>query len=269
MKNENAPADHKSWSTSIHLKNKRHFKLLACEIIYREACLLASQSQHLIDVEFLEKGLHDIGKEKMLTHLQEKINSIDTKRYDAILLGYARCNDGVAGLRAPAIPLIIPRAHDCITFFFGSKEAYEKYFFSHPGSYFRTTGWTERGGYHPDDPSSTVMGQLGLDRTYQEYVEKYGEENAQYILQTLGAWQDNYQRITYIDMGLPLDQEYAELARQEAVTRKLNFEQVSGDMRLLRKLLSGDWSDNDFLTVPPNWQIASENDGRILVAVSP
>lgn len=268
MQNEKTVLEQKPWSTSIPLANKRRFKLLACEIIYREACLLASQSAHIVDVEFLEKGLHDMGKEKMLTRLQDKINAIDTRDYEAILLGYARCNDGVAGLRAPAIPLIIPRAHDCITFFFGSKEAYEKYFFSHPGSYFRTTGWTERGGYHPDDPSSTVMGQLGLDRTYQEYVAKYGEENAQYIFQTLGAWQDNYQRITYIDMGLPLDPEYAELARREAVDRKLSFEQIPGDLRLLRMMLAGDWPEEDFLTVPPKWQVDSENDGRILIAVS-
>jgi len=260
-------------------EHKKRYKLLACEIFYREICLLAARCPNIIDVEFLPKGLHDMGQEQMVQKLREAIARVDTSRYEAILLAYGRCNDGVVGLQAVDIPLVVPRAHDCITMFFGSAQAYEEYFHQHPGTYFRTTGWTERDsalgqtftsqspGTSQSEPS--VMSQLGLDLTYEEYVAKYGKENAQYIMGTLGGWEKNYKYLTYIDMGNPLDEEYADLARQEAQKKKLEFKRLSGEMRLLGDLLAGEWNEQEFLVVKPGEKIASDNEGRILVSVSP
>jgi len=260
-------------------EHKKRYKLLACEIFYREICLLAARCPNIIDVEFLPKGLHDMGQEGMVQKLREAIARVDTSRYEAILLAYGRCNDGVVGLQAGEIPLVVPRAHDCITLFFGSAGAYEEYFQQHPGTYFRTTGWTERDsaldqtfssqspGIKTREPS--VMSQLGLDLTYEEYVAKYGKENAQYIMEALGSWQDNYKYIAYIDMGNPLDEEYADQARREAQKKNLEFQRLQGDMRLLGNLLAGDWNEQEFLVVKPGEKIASDNEGRILVSISP
>ena len=239
---------------------KKRLKLIACEILSRELCLAAAQSDNIVDVAFLRKGLHDAGKDVMRQALQETINQVQTSDYDAILLGYARCNDGVVGLKAPEIPLVIPRAHDCITLFFGSRKAYENYFNSQPGTYFRTSGWTER-----DTPGQdSIMTQLGLNRTYDEYVAKYGKENADFIIQSLGAWQDNYTHIAYIDMGLPIDKIYAQHAKQEAAQHKLDFDQITGNLTLIQKLLNGPWNPQDFLLVPPHAKITANDDGQIL-----
>jgi hypothetical protein len=251
-----------------YLKGRKRFKVIACEIVYRELCHLASQSRNRVDVEFLRKGLHDAGKETMGETIQKAINAVDEKSYDAIVLAYGRCNDGVAGLKAGGIPVVIPRAHDCITFFFGSDKAYQEYFSCHPGTYYRTTGWAERGDYQPDGQGKSILGQLGLDRTYDEYVAKYGKENAEYIMATLGSWQQNYEQITYIDMGLPVDEEYGCLAADEARQKNLKFDRVKGDMRLLRALIEGQWDEREFLVVPPGCEVAGDNDGRILTSVS-
>jgi hypothetical protein len=225
---------------------------------------LASQSRHLIDVEFLRKGLHDAGKLTMCQTIQNAINKVESKDYDAILLGYARCNDGVVGLVARDIPLVIPKAHDCITLFFGSQQAYQDYFSKYPGTYYRTTGWTERGG--ADDDS--VMAQLGLDRTYQEYVEKYGQDNAKFIMESMGNWIENYEYIAYLDMGLPCDEAYAELASKEAQDKKLKFQRLHGDLRLLRQLLDGQWDPAEFLVVQPGQKVTADNSGAILSTVT-
>ena len=59
------------------------------------------------------------------------------------------------------MPLVIPRAHDCIALFMGSRQRYREYFDAHPGTYYRTSGWIER-----DDATSageeTVSQRLGL-----------------------------------------------------------------------------------------------------------
>ena len=244
--------------------DKKRFKLIACEIVYRELCMLAAEARHIVDVEFLRKGLHDAGKEKMLGQIQQTVSAVETENYDAILLGYARCSDGLAGLKAGDLPLVIPRAHDCITFFFGSNQAYQEYFSAHPGTYFRTTGWTERAG-HDDD---SVMAQLGLDRTFEEYAAKYGRENAEFIMESMGGWTQEYEFLTYIDMGMARDQEYAERAREEAKERGWEFQLLKGDMGLMRDLVEGNWDEERFLVVEPGQEIAVDNGGGIMTAVS-
>ena len=112
----------------------RRYKLIACEIFCRELCRVVADSEHIIDVTFLRKGLHDAGSEVMSAEIQSHIDAADTDGdYQAILLGYARCNDGVRGLHSSKHRLIIPRAHDCITCFFGSRAAYDAYFFRASG----------------------------------------------------------------------------------------------------------------------------------------
>ena len=252
----------------VHPPGQRHFKLIACEIIYRELCLLAAQSRHIIDVQFLRKGLHDAGKQTMLHELQEAISSVETNDYDAILLGYGRCSDGIANLRAPTIPLVIPRAHDCITFFFGSRQNYEKYFSQNPGTYYRTTGWTERGDYDQASDTGSVMHQLGLDRTYDEYVARHGKDNARYIMESLGSWEQNYNCLTYIDMGMPQDDEYALLTKRQADQMGLEFKRLTGDLRLLRALMSGQWDEREFLIVRPGRIVGTDDNGEIIKEIS-
>jgi hypothetical protein len=244
----------------------KRFKFIGCEIAFREVCLLAAQSRHIVDVEFLTKGLHDIDRGEMLSRLQARIDAVDVERYQAVLLGYARCSDGVAGLRAPAVPLVIPRAHDCITFFLGSKERYREYFDSHPGTYFRTSGWLEREFARE---TAGVMAKLGLDKTYEDYVKEYGRENADFIWQSIGSWQENYTRVAYIDTGVATDLGYEDRTRAEATERGWAFDRLDGDLGLLRRLLDGDWSDEEFVIVPPRGEVASRNDDRILDVIPP
>lgn len=241
--------------------DRKRFKFIGCEIAFREVCLLAARSRHIIDVEFLTKGLHDIERADMRARLQACIDAVDTQRYQAVLLGYARCSDGVAGLRAPSVPLVIPRAHDCITLFLGSKERYREYFDSHPGTYFRTSGWIEREFARE---TAGVMAKLGLDKTYDEYVREYGKENADFIWQSLSSWEENYTRVAYIDTGVASDLGYEERTRTEAAERGWEFEHLDGDLGLLTRMLDGDWPEKDFVIVPPGSELISRNDDGIL-----
>ena len=240
-------------------------KLIACEVVYRELCLCVAKSRNIVDVEFATQGLHDLKNEEMCARLQEKIDAIDETKYEAVALGYALCNNGLRGLRARRVPIVLPRAHDCITFFFGSRRAYQEYFDAHPGTYYMTTGWAERDHVNLEQTDG-VMKQLGLDRTYHEYVEKYGEENAKYIMETMGGWESNYSGCLYIDMGVKEDLGYDDEARKDAGDKGWSFEKIEGDMSLMQRLVDGDWDSDDFLVVPPGHRIIPTNDERVLAA---
>lgn len=248
----------------------RRLKFIGCEIIYREACFLAATGPHQVDVEFLLKGLHDLPTQDMLTKVQAVVDAVSLDRgYEAILLGYARCNDGLAGLTARDLPLVIPRAHDCVTFFFGSRASYQAYFDAHPGTYYLTTGWTERNtfgdqGYsRPAYGMEGVMSKLGLTESYEDMVAKYGRDNADYIVESLGGWLKNYRHGLYVEMGVCDEREFIDRARAEAEDRSWEFNVRAGDWTLLRKLFHGDW-DDDFVLVPPGSHLVARNDEKVL-----
>ncbi|NLE30360.1 MAG: DUF1638 domain-containing protein [Phycisphaerae bacterium] len=242
----------------------KKFKFIGCEIVYREACKLAAASPFRVDLEFLKKGLHDLKRQEMNQKIQAAIDAVpDDQDYQAILLGYARCNDGLAGITARNIPLVIPKAHDCITFFFGSRSAYQNYFDSHPGIYFHTTGWMERSD--PNVPGSQgVMQQLGLDLTFDEMVEKYGRENAEFLFEEFGDTLKNYQGVCFIRMGTTDETPFIEMSKSVAGEQGWTFECRDGNLSLLERLINGQWDPEDFLIVKPGEKIVARNTPEIL-----
>ena len=241
-------------------------KLIACEILYRELCAVTARSVNQIDIHFLPKGLHDIGQAGMNARLQEVLATVDSTACDAILFGYGLCSNGLVGLAAGAVPLVIPRAHDCITLFMGSKERYLDYFESHPGVYFKTTGWIERGeSTHQQNPQS-IAHKSGMVMSYEELAAKYGEDNAKFLYEQLCNMTRNYSAITFIEMGIEPDDRFERTARQQAAERGWKFEKLQGDLSLLQALVDGPWDEGRFLVVPPGHRVAASFDERIIKA---
>jgi hypothetical protein len=245
------------------------YKLISCEVFYREMCTMVAQAPHMVDVEFLPKGLHDIGAKGMVARLQTVLDAVDASLYDAILFGYGLCNNGLVGLTAPSVPLVIPRAHDCITLFLGSKERYQQYFTDHPGVYFKTSGWIERGAVNGELSQLSIQHQTGMDRSYTELVEKYGEDNAKYLWEMLGNHERNYSQFTFIEMGIEPDDRFERQTETDAAEKGWGYEKVQGDMGLIRRLISGDWPDDEFLVVPPGHRVVARVNQRIIEAVPP
>jgi len=237
-------------------------KVLCCEVFYREICSLIATTPHQCDVEFLPKGLHDLGSEKMSARLQEVLDAVDPECYDAVAMVYGLCNNGTVGVRAPGLKLVIPKVHDCIALFMGSRSRYREYFDAHPGTYYRTSGWLER-----DDASSagdtTIPQQLGMTTTYDQLVEQYGEENAKYVMEMMGGGEQYYDRVTFIRMGLAGEDRFREQAKAESERRQWQFEELEGDMSMLRKLIYADW-DDDFLVLNPGETLTPSYDEGVM-----
>jgi hypothetical protein len=235
-------------------------KLISCEVIYREMCDAIAHSPHQVDAEFLSKGLHDRGGKAMACELQERVDVISKQNYDFILFGYALCGNGLAGVRARNIPLVAPKGHDCITMLMGNRRRFEDYFESHPGTYFRSTGWIERG----QGIELPMQDRTGAGMSYDDLVAKYGAENADFLNEELNRYKMTYKRLTYIQTGLEPDDQFVKTAEAEATQKGWKFEVLSGSLKLFRKLVSGDWNADEFIVVPPGGKIVPSYDENVM-----
>jgi hypothetical protein len=237
-------------------------RVIACEVLCREICDAAARSPHQVDVEFLEKGLHDYGAAAMRKELQFRIDASDPVKYDAVALGYALCGNGLHGLQARRLKLVAPRAHDCIALLMGSRRIYEDYFNSNPGTYFRSTGWLERG----KELAPLAQVRTGLGKNLETLIDKYGEDNGTYLFTELNKYQQSYRRLVYIETGLEPDAHFEVEAQGEAEERGWEYAKLRGDLRLIRMLLNGEWDPKEFLVVEPGQRIVARYDEGIIRA---
>lgn len=243
-------------------------KCLTCEALARPVYLSAARSPHVVDVELVSRGLHNrpAGLRELL---QKQIDALPSNRYDAVVLVYGLCGQATVGLQARDVPVVIPRAHDCITLFLGSRERYRKQFESDPGTFWYAQDYIER-----DDGSSSAlsMGSVAdtnLQAEYEKYVAKYGKDNADYLMEVMGAWQSHYSRAVFIDMGVTDGTFIEERARAEAERRGWAFERVSGDLVLISRLLAADWAPEqggDFLILRPGQRLGMTADEQVMQA---
>lgn len=239
-------------------------KLISCEVFYREISYLVSRSPNQVDVEFLPKGLHDIGAAGMRDRVKAILDQVDESLYDAILLGYGLCNNGLAGLQARSIPLVLPRAHDCITLFLGDRSRYINYFNDHPGVYFQTSGWIERGEAKSQLNGMSIQSKNYIGAGLDVLIKRYGEENGRYLFEMLGNDTEHYQQITFIEMGVEPDNQFEKEAKAQSIRKGWLFEKIQGDLKLLKNLVDGNWDCKDFLVTPPHNRIAASYDDNIV-----
>jgi hypothetical protein len=241
-------------------------KAIFCEVLARQAYYAAALSPHVIDITLLAKGLHN-EPDKLRAGIQAELDAVGVGQYDAILLGYGLCSNSIAGVSCAHTPMIVPRAHDCITLYLGSAERYAAEFRANPGTYWYTADYIERSS---DSDNLVALGSdaddKAVSKTYQEYVEKFGQDNADYLMEVMGAWKQHYNRAAYIETAEVRLPDYTPRVREQAERRGWNFERMEGSLIILRDQLEGRWDEQRFVTVPPGQHIEPTYDASIIAA---
>ena len=233
-------------------------KLISCEVLFREMCDACAHAPHQVDPEFLPKGLHDLGRKPMAAKLQEAVDRLPEGIYDAILLGYGLCGNGLDGLTARHTRLVLPRAHDCIALLMGSRERYQQYFEQNPGTYYRSTGWQERGQGQPQLAHPVACESLDAS------IARYGEDNGRYLYAELTRYLSQYRTLAFIETGLEPGPEPLAEAAAEAAGKGWSFERLPGDLSWLRRMVRGEWAEAEFAVAAPGQRVAPSYDAGVL-----
>lgn len=211
-------------------------KIIACGSISPELERLR-EGHPEVDIQYLPQNLHR-APDKMKTHIQEALDKLSGD-YETVILGYGLCSNGIVGLKAPEQGLYIPRIHDCIALYLGSREAYHRIFKQHPGTYHLTKSWI----LNKTDP-------LGL--VENEYTERVGREMAEEAMQMEIK---NYEYISFVNTLADNADKYRERARKNAEHFNKKFIEYKGSDDYFRKILFGPYENKDFIYISPHNEV--------------
>jgi len=208
-------------------------KIIACGSISPELERLR-KGHNEVDIQYLPQNLHR-APDKMKEYIQKAIDDM-TNVYETVVLGYGLCSNGIVGVKAPQQGLYVPRVHDCIALYLGSRKAYQKIFKQHPGTYHLTKSWI----LNKTDP-------LGL--VENEYTERVGREMAEEAMETEIR---NYEYISFVNTFTDNADKYRERARENAAHFNKKFIEYKGSDEYFEKILFGPYESPDFVYVSPH-----------------
>lgn len=210
-------------------------KIIACEVMKEE--LLAIKPHEKVEYQFVSMGLHLYPK-----RLHQELQAIldESNNYSKIILAFGLCGGAATNLKAPS-PLLIPRVHDCISIFLGSRKDFETYSREEKGTFYLTCGW--------------LIAEKNIMTDYQRVCNKYGEKKARNIFSRM---YDSYKQILFIRTGTFLEEEAVNQSRRIADLLQLQHRTMTGNMSYLRKIVNGPWPESEFIHVAPQAAISDE-----------
>lgn len=229
---------------------------VGCMVFSREISFEISQSTNVVRAWWLQQGLHNTPN-LLRSNLQQQIDMIEkeqekldqSQRFEAICVGYGLCSNGIVGIKSRLLPVVIPRCDDCISLFLGSATYFRNLFNSLPGIYWYNSGWIEQ-AFTPSKDSYREL--------YQKYVELYGEENADFLVEKETSWVKNYRHCIYILSPVYNNPAYEEYAKAAAESFGWQYHSKKGELSFLRRLINGPWDETEFLINQPGYVVCPD-----------
>ena len=241
-----------------------NYKVIACKALFRELSLIGAGCDSVLDITYMRRSLHDT-PDILRETLQKEIDIIDSgedmhsneiqfgEDYDAILLGYGLCSNGISTLSSKKYPIVIPKCDDCIALYLGSYDKYKSFFDEHPGTYWYNSSWIEN-GYTPSEQKDKAK--------LEEYTQLYGADNAQYLMSTENAVK-NYNTAAYVawdELNFP---HYEQYTKDAANYLGWQYKRVQGSSLWLFDFLSGKHDDR-FVIAQPGEMLLQDYDGNVI-----
>lgn len=245
------------------MDDRKTVYLIACGVLGPEIKHLVQSMGLELKMKFLPGKLHNT-PDLLRTSLQAAIDEAGQDPLcSRIVVGYGLCGKGTVSVRATRVPLVFPKIHDCIALFLGSDRAYKEQFAKYPGTYYFTEGWHDEKEQRKNEQGKSVwVGDRAVGCA--ELEDRYGKKKGAAVADFFSSWTSNYQRAAYIDTGITKRDRSIHSAKEMADEHKWEFQCLTGDLSLLKKLLISDYSDDEIVFVPAGYRTVYSAAGNCL-----
>jgi hypothetical protein len=210
--------------------------VVACEVLRNEVELVLPPGT---DVIYVEQGLHN-NPPTMREPIQKAVAEAAARGADRVVLAYGLCGEGILGVQAVGVPLIVPRLHDCIPLLLGSVCEWKRQSEKEVGTYFVSRGWLEF-GTTPQEVLELYKSRMDPQLAEWAFREQY----------------KHYRRILWIDTGADPEGVHRKEALDNAELMGLAFEETTGELALLRRIVEGG-SEEDVIVLQPGEAVQVE-----------
>ena len=225
-------------------------KLISCGMFEREVYLAVSRSPNQIQLELLPANLHQLTAREILRGVQNLVERIDRTQFQAVLLFCGACKNSLAGLHASAVPIVLPRAHDCISLLLEAPKA--------PLRRARTNyGFTADFG-----EAARASFPASASGFWMAPVKETASELTELILEREWKWREHLSPGPV--RGASCAARFSRWGAPQIGTPRAGPNRWrrpwprSKPLPLLQRLVNGYWSHDDFLVVLPGWQTVLE-----------
>jgi len=231
-------------------------KFICCDVFARLAYAAAAVSPNVVDLELLPMLAHT-EPSALRDKIQSCISNTNSDIYALIVLGYGLCGNAATGLHAP-VRMILPRMHDCCAMFIGSRARFIEAFGENLSMRWCACGYYERGGGADFNFSGDAL-NCKTNPEYLKLLEDYGEDNADYVWETLHPPIET-KEAAYISInGFEYNDAQKKFAAHVAESGKeLRIEE--GCHVWFFRLVNGPWDDGEFLVCEPGERVTAVYD---------
>ena len=203
-------------------------KLLTCKSL---AHVLEPLTDPETEVRVLEIALH-LNPQRLRDHLMEEVTRIEAADTH-ILLGYGLCGRALEGVVSAKSTLVLPKVDDCVGALLGSRERHKELLRQRAGCYFLEQHWLET--------------ELNVFVEVTRGLERIPPDRRDSIVQMALK---NYNTLALLDSG-DTEPEANNRCMVYAERYELDFIRLKTELGLLTRLLSGPWTDEEFIICPP------------------
>jgi len=203
-------------------------KLLTCKSL---AHVLEPLAGRETEIRVLEIALH-LNPQRLRDHLMEQVARIEAADTH-ILFGYGLCGRALEGVVSAKSTLVLPKVDDCVGALLGSRERHKELLRRRAGCYFMEQHWLET------ELNVFVQVTMGLERIPPE-------RRGSIVQMAL----KNYTTLALLDSG-DTEPEADNRCMAYASRHELDFIRLKTELGLLTRLLSGPWTDEEFIVCAP------------------
>jgi hypothetical protein len=190
--------------------------IVTCETLDCEIRALAGRYPAVSCVETMPWDLH-IDPERLLAAVRDKVRELE-RRVDVVVLGYGRCQALDRLGDRFRVPVLRPRAEDCIGVLLG-QDNYQAALDEEPGTWFLSPGWTRMG-------TDFVFRELQLNRVGRRDIDP---------LALARRMLEGFTRALYIEVAaVGSDAELRRKAGCIAADLNLRLEAAPGSLKMLQ-----------------------------------